>query len=179
VGSICLWVSIAFALLFLGGIVCWVLLRMRALKAPFDTQMGHVAKLAVLSGKGEYKVSLDFSEGSIAQVDTILEQLHRRFTQGDLEEREMEKLALRWGAYVGEVAKRVKPGRWERDSELGPESLPLVFGENRMCFPVAWCYKRIENGEEDSIGFKFDVLIRRADEIDSKFDEWNDSTNEG
>lgn len=172
-GNLCLGIALAGLLLVVCGAVIWVIRRRRALRQPFDTQMTYLAQMAVLSGKAEYKVTLDYSESSVAEVDRILGQLHEWFVAGDLDERTMEKLALRWGSYLGEVAKRIKPGRWERDSPVGHDSLPLVFGPEQMCFPVAWCYKRMENGDEDSIMVKFDVFLRRMDEIMEEADGHN------
>jgi hypothetical protein len=50
-------------------------------------------------------------------------------------------------------------GSWAIDHEVaGPGSFPIRWGDHES-FPIGWCGKRIINGEEDNVWFKFRALL--------------------
>jgi hypothetical protein len=50
-------------------------------------------------------------------------------------------------------------GTWAVDHKVaGPGSFPIRWGEHEA-FPIGWCGKRIVNGEEDNVWFKFQLLL--------------------
>lgn len=62
------------------------------------------------------------------------------------------------GAYIGEVLRREYGGHWAEDHELfGPKAYPL-FALDQTLFPVAWCGKRIFDGEAEDVWYKYQVL---------------------
>ncbi len=76
-------------------------------------------------------------------------------------DQELAGLAVVYGAYVGEVIRHGETkARWGRDHPAaGPNSYPLFWGAGDACsFPLAWCQKRLQNGDEDSIVYKFQVM---------------------
>jgi hypothetical protein len=95
----------------------------------------------------------------VEQVEMILGKLHteyqrRRTTEGQ------RGLALAFGVYIGEVIrKQAGEGRWERDHpQMGEGSMPLYW-KGHTSFPVAWCLKRLANGDEDNVWFKYRVIV--------------------
>lgn len=38
-------------------------------------------------------------------------------------------------------------------------TLPLVFGTQDEVYPCAWVYKRLTNGDEDNVVYKFQTLV--------------------
>ena len=107
---------------------------------------------------------LDFSLASLEHVDDYLEAVHR-----DLPDQEqLGYLALRTGAYVGEVIRRHAGQEYHwydfkqasKLSEfvktlgvnLGTAGVLAVDAEH-VCFPIAKVMKYLENGAEDSVHF--------------------------
>jgi hypothetical protein len=66
---------------------------------------------------------------------------------------------MTWGAYIGEVIRRLEGGHWEKDSDVaGPDTYPIHHGQGQS-FVVGWCGKRILNGAEDNVWHKFQVVV--------------------
>lgn len=144
--------------LFVGYAVLVYRARKR-MRSDFNFAMQAVAAGAVKRAREEQKIELDYSPASIERLEVMLGELHNRHAQNPLEEKEITVLSRRWGAYIGEVAKRMRPGKWHRDSEkAGPGAMPLIFEDGLEAFPCSWVYKRIADGPDDNIAFKFRVL---------------------
>jgi len=63
-----------------------------------------------VNGARGAEIELDYSPASIERPEVMLSELHNRHLQNPMEEREITVLSRRWGAYIGEVAKRMRPG---------------------------------------------------------------------
>jgi hypothetical protein len=113
------------------------------------------ADVAVKDAAKEDHVKLDYSVDSIKQADEILGRLHNQYVK-DQSSVQAEVLASAYGAYIGEVIRRNEPDvKWERDNG---EKLYTVRWAGNSAFPMAWCYKRITEGEEDSVWAKYEVF---------------------
>lgn len=176
-----MWPLIVFAVAIVG--VYWYL-SVRPGKPPSLTTQDVIAEMqsraqrAVTDAKNEYDVVLDFSPDSVESLESILAQIHASHTADPLSDVELQRHALKWGGYLGEVIKRVRTAEWELDSQINGEgSLPIVFEDNSgESFPVGWCYKRIGNGDEDNVWTKFTLLVVHRDTdlskgIPSTFDD--------
>jgi len=151
-------VGVVVAALLLAPAVLLFISKFRA-RRNFDYAMRHVAKHAIVCARREQGVELDFSPASIERIESILSDLHDRHLRTPFPDRELSRLALRWGAYIGEVMKRVRPGKWRRDSEnAGVGAMPLIFDGSNEAFPCSWVYKRIADGPDDNVLFKFQVF---------------------
>jgi len=110
----------------------------------------------------EYSKSMDYSPSSIEQVESILSILHEKHRAQPFSEDELTKEVNIWGAYIGEVAKRVRAGVWRQDSNVsGKDAMPLVHDNQNEIYPLAWVYKRITNGPEDNVWSKFQLTYFR------------------
>ena len=144
--------------LFLFRVVLLFIVRLRS-RMDFNYAMRLLAKRAVLIARREQGVTLDYSPGSIERVERILSALHDRQTGNPMSDRELSILSARWGAYIGEVMKRVRSAKWRRDSEVsGAGAMPLIFDAGSEAYPRSWVYKRIVDGPEDNIVFKFQAF---------------------
>lgn len=131
----------------------------RKIRSDFDYAMQVVAKEAVKRARKDFQTELDFSPDSIESLENILAKIHETHLKNPLSEKDLSLLSIRWGAYIGEVAKRVQPGKWRRDSEkLGRGTMPVVFDSASEAFPCSWAYKRVADGPDDNVFFKFRVL---------------------
>ena len=103
-------------------------------------------------------ISLDYSVASLKQVDQILGRAHDTYAENP-KSVSVPGLSMEYGAYVGEVIRRSEPSAyWTRDSQVaGKQSYPMHWKAGES-FPLAWCSRRITNGEQDSIWIKYSVL---------------------
>jgi hypothetical protein len=108
----------------------------------------------------EFNVKLDYSNDSIWDANKVLENFHQEYRQTKDEE-EVSEIAIKFGAYIVElINKNHHEVRWEQDGpDFGENSFPLYLTEGKIVFPVAWCTKRIMDGDGDNIGSKYQTLI--------------------
>ena len=126
--------------------------------------MAALADEAVRRARDEFQVVLDFGPESVGAVEELLGKLHARRVAGQMTDARLHREAMTWGAYVGEVIRRLKGGHWEKDHHVaGPNSYPIHYAGHQS-FPVGWCGKRIMNGEEDNVWHKFQVLTLGEDQ---------------
>lgn len=103
-------------------------------------------------------VSLDYTTSSVESVESLLSQLHALRSSGNLTDDDLNLRAHQFGAYIGEVLRRRYGGEWKTDHEVaGPKSFPFHWKDGQS-FPVGWCGKRMLNGTEDNVWFKFQVV---------------------
>ena len=117
-------------------------------------------------------VQLDFSLNSLRHIDAYLEQLMITPPEGH----DFLRVVLRIGAYVGEVMKRQRPGKYHwitydeaakhsdfvRGLEHSIASAAMLWYDNgSVLFPLGKVCKYLENGSEDSVYFFAKVLLER------------------
>jgi hypothetical protein len=114
---------------------------------------------------------LDFSTESLKHLDQYLEALHAAPPKKE----DLVVVVLRCGAYVGEVIRKNSPSEinWVAFEEaakysdyvkglghsLGTAGI-LWVNAKTMCFPLAKICKFIENGNEDSVYFFAEVILK-------------------
>ncbi len=151
--------AVVICALLLAPLVLALVQRTR-IRLNFDYAMKVVANEAVRTAKQEHQVMLDFSPASVQRLEgDILAKLHEAHLKTSMSEQNLSRLSIRWGAYLGETLKRRRPGRWHRDSQkVGRGTTPVVFEPGTEAFPRSWVYKRIADGPEDNVAFKFQVF---------------------
>lgn len=110
--------------------------------------------------------TLDYSEGSLHDVEALLGFLHRelpspavRKTQGPTDG-EIETFAKMYGGYIGEVMRF----EWQEGDWVIPEAGPfqgalcLRYGNDTLTSPPAKAFKRIVDGPQDDIYVYYQVL---------------------
>jgi hypothetical protein len=73
-----------------------------------------------------------------------------------------------FGCYVGEVFVRHAAGRWIQTPEqwlamIGMRICIELPGQKRLCNPIAKTFKRLENGEADSLAFFYAAFSRQTE----------------
>lgn len=132
--------------------------RLPASGPSLQKAMGKRALQAVAQAQ-RFNTSLDFSPQSVQKVERLLAVMCQLRAIGKMSDALVQKTSLNYGAYIGEVVRRSRRGEWMRDHpQFGPDCYPLTSGTEQS-FPVMWCVKRIENGEEDDVWFKYQALI--------------------
>ena len=87
--------------------------------------------------------------------DKILEDLRHNQLISAYPEEELAEISQLWGAYIGEVLRRIRPGEWQPKSRHeGRRPLPFTLNRNAEVFPCAWVYRRIKHGEDHCVHAK-------------------------
>jgi hypothetical protein len=153
--------AITAALAALTVVVAVVVLRRRPqMREGDDVQQGIVelSAEAVQMAMVDNGVPLDYSVDSVQRVEAILAALYDRQSKDALTLERRRYVAVRYGAYVGEVIRRKWGGHWEQDHAVaGPGSFPIK-SQGHESFPIGWCFKRLTNGPEDNVWNKLQVL---------------------
>ncbi len=116
--------------------------------------------------RDRFQANLDFSEGSIEQIEKILAVLHNTLPKGGLgkllargpSEDEIWQMAKIWGGYAGEVIRRRWGGEWTTETAAHPGTVITLRVLGSDIFPPAKVYKRLINGEEDNVWHYYLVL---------------------
>jgi len=114
---------------------------------------------------------LDFSVESLKHLDEYLEAIH----VAPPNQEDLVGVVLRSGEYVGEVIRKHSPSKinWvtfkeaakysdyvkELDYSLGTAGI-LWVNSKTMCFPLGKICKFLENGNEDSVYFFAEVILK-------------------
>jgi hypothetical protein len=121
-----------------------------------QSQLTH---LALRVAKENFGTTLNFSHESIRDVERILGELHKEYIRTKREEG-VRGLAAEFGAYIITVIeKNSENGVWKPDHpSIGPGSLPFHWRDSTI-FPVAWCLKRIVDGDSDNVWVKYEAFV--------------------
>lgn len=120
-----------------------------------------LAELAVNAARTYSQIELDYTPASLAAVDRIIEG----FRQDGVSAEQMMEPLFAFGCYVGEVIIREHDARWRVTSETRMKDVsgfPLVveFGTENFCNPLGRVYKRMANGDTDSLVGFYAAFVR-------------------
>ena len=102
----------------------------------------------------------NYSGESIKRLEDILKYYHECVERKLVNEEQIASIALIFGAYLGETMLRNKLAecgfQWQYEEEV-----PIVKhkAEDWTARPVSKVYKRLVNGEEDSVVSFYDIVI--------------------
>lgn len=113
-------------------------------------QAASMAQVHVESSKQILQLDFDYSPESLQLVDFVISRFHPNGAA-------LESTSVCYGAYIGEVIRRKLGGEWRQNEEFGM-ALSNVGGRVTVV-PFNWARKRLENGEEDSIAFKYLAVL--------------------
>jgi hypothetical protein len=107
---------------------------------------------------------LDYSVESLTVVDRILGDMRGRGVTVD----QFAETLFGFGCYVGEVFVRHAAGRWIATPErwlpaIGMRICVELPEQKRLCSPITKAFKRLENGEEDSLAYFYVVFTQPPD----------------
>jgi hypothetical protein len=125
---------------------------------------------AAVSMAREMQVTLDYTEASIAPLESLLDALYRDIHHPPVRDldsaqppaptaAQMDDLCRLWGSYLGEVVRRRWGGEWALEQYPGGgfATLVLNIGGNKL-FPSLKIYRRLSEGEADSINTFYDQV---------------------
>ena len=118
---------------------------------PSAANAALIAAMAVPFVEQNYGLKLDYGVASLAQLDTVIEDLRR-----DQRFEVLQPVLFSMGCYVGEVLVRHAGGRWRRAEDLGTgiaaiSPIAIEMPDGRGCNPVGKVYRRFQKGREDGL----------------------------
>ena len=111
----------------------------------------------------EFKLTLDFSEKSIIEIDSIIVGFLDKYKAMALEDKAIFTICNLFGAYIGQTFLNIKQGQWIYD-QLN-EDAPSVFmtsGEHSFAF-AGICYKKLVEDSSISVNDYFKQAILSVD----------------
>lgn len=124
-----------------------------------EKRMQEFANQAVEVALSEYRSNLDYSVESLSAVDRILETIHLRHKESAIPERELSRIVLTWGGYLGTVLKKRLGGNWQTNSSTAGNNTYPLHCKSREAIPVMWCLQRIRRGSSASIIVKTNEFL--------------------
>lgn len=119
------------------------------------------AQDAVDYSERQFGIKLDWSDGSIANLESALSRLHASYTStkpAPTDEQVMQ-YAKAYGSYVGEVYRRNHGATWGVVT-LGGQRMPGLKASSGASFwPWAKVFNRITHGDEDNVSFYYTTLL--------------------
>lgn len=106
---------------------------------------------------------LDWSDSSVAHVETILGSLHAQAATAKPTPEQVFQFAKAFGSYVGEVFRRNHGATWGMVTLQG-QSFPglKADGTAGLFWPWGRAQNRLSNGPEDNIWHYYQELLRRS-----------------
>ena len=121
------------------------------------------AEQAVRLGR-EFKINLDYSEGSLEQVERLLARFHDELTSANPGSK-LEEMAKIWGGYLGEVVRRRFGGEWSIEKYPAGDFLIVTLNVNgARLFPSMKVHKRLTEGSSENI-WSFYQAVRAKLEV--------------
>jgi hypothetical protein len=132
-----------------------------------NPQMQKLADSAVVAARDKFGVSLDFSENSLQQLETLLQQAHEGYKKassgGNPASISIENTVRLWGSYLGEVIRR----KWGGDWVVVENNVFLQVG-NRELDPITQVRSQIISGPKYSIlGYYDDLSLGKKNDPSS------------
>ena len=124
------------------------------------------ARGAVDTARNTYAVDLDWSDGSIARVESILDRIHREHARTKPSVDEFDRIRRSFGSYIGEVFRRNHGATWgmiETGQDVPAPGLQSRAGQR--FWPWGRVERRLLNGAEDDVADYYSALV--ANESDA------------
>ena len=122
-------------------------------------QMVHEAFRAVHWADRESDVTLNWTPESVESVETLL-SYHDAARLNEPPSDAPDETAFAYGAYIGEVAKRLVGGHWVIDEERADH--PVLAWDNHLTDLIGWCSQRIADSGADSVWTRFHTVFGDA-----------------
>ncbi|MEQ1812732.1 MAG: hypothetical protein ABL889_22585 [Terricaulis sp.] len=109
------------------------------------------ARDAIAFGRKNFQVELDFSDASVAHIESMMENFDRNASRGLPSAEVLAKFGKIFGSYVGEVYRKNHGGVWGVITTDGNQ-IPGVRGLNgTLLWPWARVENRMRQGPQESV----------------------------
>jgi len=121
-----------------------------------SAMMDGYARAAVELGEDGFQKELDFSAGSIDNLDEILVLV------SEAPDLDLDFEVRLWGSYLGEVLRRRYNGSWQMTPYPGGSvAVPSIEVRGSHLFPLIKVYRRLTMGEEEDLSSFFAMVTER------------------
>jgi hypothetical protein len=126
---------------------------------------GAYAQRAVEAGHG-FSAQLDFSENSLMELETILDQLSRDMAAAQPSSDELNEVCKTWGSYFGEVVRRRYGGDWSIETYPGKQFATLTLSVNgNKIFPSMKVHRRLVQGGNENVWSFYKMVKAKLDAV--------------
>jgi hypothetical protein len=121
------------------------------------------ARLAVQVAREQHDDTLDYSPGSLEDLDGEIESLREEGLGGE----DVAEVLFVFGCYLGEVMVRALGGRWAATPlsslrSISPWPMVVVLGDGSAWDPIGKAYMRLELGDSEYLPAYFAAAAARA-----------------
>jgi hypothetical protein len=124
-----------------------------------DTLMQDTAQDAANAAKEEFDIILDFSVESIAKVDSTIEHFIKAFPSQSLEDKAIFTLCNMYGAYTGEIFRKLAGGQWHYDTSMPDAPTILLVIKDKSYAFAGICYDKLVKNPDIKIKEYFDKAL--------------------
>jgi hypothetical protein len=127
---------------------------------------------AVDFARDNFRRILDWSNGSVADIEAILSVFHAQLAEAKPSEEDVWVFAKMFGSYIGEVYRRNHGATWGMVNMQGQEfpGMKSTHGDKTF-WPWGKVHNRLMNGDEDNVWFYYQVLSRKEATPDPEEDD--------
>lgn len=116
-----------------------------------DAMAGAYADQAVTIAR-EFKATLDYSENSLMELESIVSQLALELPPSGAPADELTEMCKLWGSYLGEVVRRRFGGDWSIETYPGKQFATLTLNvAGTKLFPSMKIHRRLTAGESENL----------------------------
>ena len=141
------------------------------MKDPFtpDPKLQEMARNfapgAVEFAAKHFQTKLDYSDSSVAAVETILDRLHRSLAAAAPPKEQIDHYAQLFGCYLGETFRRNHAATWGIIPSGASKVPSMRSGKTGTVFyPLTRVYKRITQGDEENVVAYYHYLLNELNE---------------
>jgi hypothetical protein len=132
---------------------------MQMTREELENLMADSAHNAIVATREEFGIELDNSVDSVALVDEVILKWLERYKDKSLENNAVFTLCNLYGAYVGEIFRKLVGGHWHYD-QSNPDTPYVVLEYAGHTYAFAGiCYQRLVNDSQISVKNYFDQAV--------------------
>ena len=123
------------------------------------------ADKAVESASERFGFSLDYSEATLEQLETIVTNVAAELSTGD-DKNKAEYETKLWGSYFGEVIRRRWEGNWDLATYPGSAvTVPAILVHEAQLFPLVKVYRRLSLGDAENLWLYYQKIRPRLSNV--------------
>lgn len=129
-----------------------------------DRQIPEIAEAysmdAVDFARDHFKIKLDWSDGSVAHIETMLSVFHDQLANAQPSDERISGFAKMFGSYIGEVFRRNHAAAWGLVTLGGETFVGLeISGSGVRLWPWDRTRRRMLNGPDDNVWDYYRALV--------------------
>lgn len=114
----------------------------------------------------KFQVKLDFTDNSIKEVESILNELHKAILQDRPSDEQVLGMSKGFAGYIGETLRNNHDAHWisEQNTHIKKQGPAIVYNDSEF-YVVSKVTGRLLKGPEDNIWVIYNVVLGNTKEI--------------